>query len=343
MTTTHHWLHIDGAQGEGGGQVLRTALSLSILTRRPIRIERIRAGRAKPGLMRQHLVCVKAAAAIAAAEVEGDALGSTTLCFVPQALAGGSYHFAIGTAGSAMLVLQTVLPPLLRAGCASRVSIEGGTHNQLAPSADFIQRCFVPQLRRMGAALQLEVERVGLFPAGGGRILAHIEPGALQAISIESRGARLGMGAEALIAAVPEHVALRELTRVADRFKLRREQLQHRDLGRGTGPGNVLSVYADYESVSELATAHGARGVPAEMVADEACDALKAWMDSGAPVGEHLSDQLLLPMWLAGGGEFITGAVSGHLGTNAELINRFGGPQVHIEALAQGLHRVRVG
>ncbi|MBK8070154.1 MAG: RNA 3'-terminal phosphate cyclase [Rhodanobacteraceae bacterium] len=335
-------LTIDGSRGEGGGQILRTALSLSVLQQRPVRIERIRAGRAKPGLMRQHLMCVKAAAAISAADVRGDVLGSTALEFVPNALVGGAQHFAIGTAGSAMLVLQTVLPPLLRADAESRICIEGGTHNLLAPSADFIQRCFLPQLARMGARVSLAVEKVGLFPAGGGRVVAKIVPGALRPVEILERGARIGIGAEALIAAVPEHVALREITRVADRFKLRREALSHRDLGNRTGPGNVLSVHAEFEQVCELATAHGQRGVPAEAVADQACDALQAWLDSGAPVGEHLADQLLLPLWLAGSGGFVTGAVSGHLASNAELINRFEGPQVRIGGLGAGLHHVSV-
>lgn len=335
-------LHIDGSHGEGGGQILRTALSLSVLQKRPIRIERIRAGRAKPGLMRQHLMCVKAAAAISAADVRGDTLGSGTLEFVPHALVGGSQHFAIGTAGSAMLVLQTLLPPLLRADAPSRIAIEGGTHNLLAPSADFIARCFLPQLARMGARVRLDVEKVGLFPAGGGRIVAHIEPGPLAPLVLEERGARTGMGAHALVAAVPEHVALREITRVADRLKLRREQISHVDVGHRTGPGNVLSVWAEHEHVCELATSHGERGLPAETVADRACDALQAWIDSGAAVGEHLADQLLLPLWLAGSGSFITGAVSGHLATNAELINRFNGPRVAIEAIDGRLHRVSV-
>ena len=151
-------LTIDGSQGEGGGQILRTALSLAVLQQRPIRIERIRAGRAKPGLMRQHLVCVKAAAAISAADVRGAELGSTALDFVPNTLVGGAQHFAIGTAGSAMLVLQTLLPALLRADAPSRITIEGGTHNMLAPSACFLARCFQPQLARMGAQVSLEVD-----------------------------------------------------------------------------------------------------------------------------------------------------------------------------------------
>src|SRR5687768_6494239 len=169
-------IDIDGAQGEGGGQVLRTALSLAILLRRPLRITRIRAGRAKPGLMRQHLAAVKAAQAVSAADVHGAMLGSTELRFVPQALAHGSHHIDIGSAGSVGLVLQTILPPLLRADGDSRVAISGGTHNMLAPSTSFLQRCFLPQLAAMGADVTLEVERPGLFPSGGGRVVAHIRP-----------------------------------------------------------------------------------------------------------------------------------------------------------------------
>jgi RNA 3'-terminal phosphate cyclase (ATP) len=335
-------LTIDGSHGEGGGQILRSALSLAILQQRPIRIERIRAGRAKPGLMRQHLVCVKAAAAISAADVRGAELGSTLLEFTPNALVGGAQHFAIGTAGSAMLVLQTVLPPLLLADAPSRITIEGGTHNMLAPSATFIARCFLPLLRRMGAQVELEVERVGLFPAGGGRIVASVRPSTLTPIALDARGERREIGAEALVAGVPEHVALREITRIADRFRLRREHITHRDLGRSTGPGNVLSVWAEAEAVSELVTAYGERGVSAEAVADRAADALQAWLDSAAVVGEHLADQLLLPMLLAGGGSFVCGEVSGHLATNAELIRRFGAASIAITPGADGTHRVEV-
>jgi RNA 3'-terminal phosphate cyclase (ATP) len=335
-------LVIDGSHGEGGGQILRSALSLAILQRRPIRIERIRSGRAKPGLMRQHLTCVKAAAMISAADVVGDVPGSTTLEFRPNALVGGAQHFAIGTAGSAMLVLQTILPPLLRADAPSRITIEGGTHNMLAPSASFIARCFLPLLARMGADVSLEVERIGLFPAGGGRVVATIRPSTLQPITLEARGDRRGIGAEALVAAVPEHVALREITRVADRFKLRREQVRHVDLGSRTGPGNVLSVWAEFDRVCELVTTYGERGVSAETVADRAADALDSWLASDAVVGEHLADQLLLPMLLAGGGGFVCGEVSGHLRSNADLINTFGAARIAITALGRGCHRVHV-
>lgn len=320
-TTT---IDIDGSQGEGGGQILRTALTLSVLTGRPLRVRRIRAGRAKPGLMRQHLTCVKAAAQISAADVEGAQIGSTEITFNPHVIAAGSHHFSIGTAGSTMLVLQTVLPVLLAADAPSRLSLEGGTHNGMAPTADYIDQCFLPTLARMGARVRMTVERPGFFPTGGGRVVIDVEPAPLQAIALMERGEALGIRAQAVVAGIPLHVALRELTTVADRFKLRREHLSEQQLGGRMGPGNVLTVIARFSKTREVATALGERGKSAERVAGEACDALEQYLDSPAVVGEHLADQLLLPMLIAGGGEFIIDQPSSHLLSNAEVINRVG-------------------
>jgi RNA 3'-terminal phosphate cyclase (ATP) len=320
------FLDIDGSSGEGGGQILRTALSLSILTKTPVRISNIRAGRAKPGLMRQHLVCVEAAAAISAAIVDGAELGATTLRFTPQALVGGTQHFKIGSAGSAMLVLQTLLPALLCAEQTSRITIEGGTHNMLAPSSSYLQRCFLPQLEKMGAQLDLEITQLGLFPSGGGRAVLQVRPSQLQAIDILERGHALGVGAEAITAGVPFSVTQRELDAVQAHYKKKLVAADAIDAGRFTGPGNVMSVWAQFEHVSELITAHGARGVSAENVARSACRELDQYLaNSKAVVGEHLSDQLLLPMYLAGGGEFRCAAISGHLQSNIDTINAFPG------------------
>ncbi len=324
-------LQIDGSLGEGGGQVLRTALSLAILLQQPLCISNIRAGRAKPGLMRQHLAAVKAAQAISAADVAGATLGSTELQFVPQTLSAGSYHIDIGSAGSASLVLQTMLPPLLRANGPSRLAIIGGTHNMLAPSTCFLQRCFLPQLAKMGASVQLEVEREGLFPAGGGQIVVRIQPQPLTPITLTERGERLEFGAQALLAAVPLHVATRELAVLAEHYPQVQAMSTIRQLGGRTGPGNVLSFWATFAHVSELVTCYGERGVSAEKVASTACAMMASYLDCKAVVGEHLADQLLLPMWLAGGGEFITGSVTPHLQSNAELIAQITGARIELE------------
>jgi len=167
---------IDGSFGEGGGQILRTALSLSLATGIPFRIENIRAGRKNTGLLRQHLTAVRAAAEIGSAEVEGATLGSSALTFSPGAVRAGEYRFAVGTAGSGTLVFQTILPALLRAPAPSRVIIEGGTHNEFAPPFDFLATTLLPLIRRMGARVSLTLERYGFYPAGGGRFVAVIEP-----------------------------------------------------------------------------------------------------------------------------------------------------------------------
>src|SRR5688572_16449750 len=180
---------IDGSMGEGGGQVLRTSLALSLVTGKPFRIEKIRAGREKPGLLRQHLTAVNAAAAVGGAHVEGAALGSRELDFRPGPAKPGEYRFAVGTAGSATLVLQAVLPALLTARGASTLVLEGGTHNPFAPPFDFLDKAFLPLLRRMGARVEVALERPGFYPAGGGRFQVRVEPvERLERLDLPSRG-----------------------------------------------------------------------------------------------------------------------------------------------------------
>src|SRR5258706_8068507 len=184
-------IRIAGSFGEGGGQILRTSLSLSLATGKAFRIEKIRAGRERPGLLRQHLTAVLAAAEVGGAEVEGAALGSTSLSFSPGKVRGGEYRFSVGTAGSGTLVFQTVLPALMLAGEPSRIVIEGGTHNSAAPPFDFLARTFVPLLERMGPKVHLQFERYGFYPAGGGRFCAEVHPvKVLNGIEIGERGAK---------------------------------------------------------------------------------------------------------------------------------------------------------
>ncbi|EBS1095878.1 RNA 3'-terminal phosphate cyclase, partial [Salmonella enterica subsp. enterica serovar Heidelberg] len=203
---------LDGAQGEGGGQILRSALSLSMITGQPFEMSGIRAGRAKPGLLRQHLTAVRAATEICGAQVNGDELGSQQLCFTPGPIRGGEYRFAIGSAGSCMLVLQTVLPALWFADGSSRVEVHGGTHNQAAPSADFICRVWEPLLARMGISQRTTLIKHGFYPAGGGAAATVVEPAtSLRGLTLISRGETLRTTAEALLAAVPYHVGEREV------------------------------------------------------------------------------------------------------------------------------------
>ena len=224
-----HWnqkmIIIDGSQGEGGGQILRTSLALSLVTGQPFRLEQIRAGRQKPGLLRQHLTAVEAAKTVAVAEVIGAVLGSQTLEFRPGAVTPGNYRFAVGTAGSATLVLQTILPPLLTANGTSTLTLEGGTHNPFAPPFDFLAHCFVPLIRRMGPTIELELLRPGFFPAGGGKFHARIEPvKQLARFDLLERGTVRQRQARAIISKLPAQVADRELAVVREQLGWREDE-----------------------------------------------------------------------------------------------------------------------
>lgn len=341
-TRNEELLDLDGAQGEGGGQVLRTALTLAAITGTPFRIRNIRAGRARPGLLRQHLTAVEAAAAVSGAHVEGAVAGAATLCFRPGRLRGGDYRFAIGTAGSCTLVLQTVLPALWFADAPSTLVVSGGTHNQAAPPADFLIRAWQPLMARMGVRQQLAVQRHGFYPAGGGQVEARVEPCAgLHPLQLCERGERRGLRAEAVVAGVPGHVAQRELEQV--RLRMPAVHTRVRGLPAQEGPGNVLMIEVEHAAVTELFTGFGERGVRAEAVAERTARAALAYLQSGAAVGEHLADQLLLPLALAGGGAFTTSVVSSHLRTNAAVIARFLAVRIAIEDDGRGGGRVVVG
>lgn len=335
-------IELDGAQGEGGGQILRTALSLAMLQRRPLRLRNIRARRSKPGLMRQHLVCVQAAATVSGADVSGAEIGSTALEFRPADIRAGDFAFRIGSAGSTLLVLQTVLPALLAADGRSSLTLEGGTHNRMAPSADFVAAAFLPQLVRMGADVAMTVERHGFYPAGGGRIRVDIAPAPLSPLNLHERGAALGIEAIALVRSLPRHIAERELETSAKRLTLTRQRID--ELPSGPCPANALVLTAQFEQVSEVVVGLGEQGVSAENVARGACDELRAYLAHGAPVGEHLADQLLLPLVLAGG-SFVTGRPSTHLETNAAVIRAFDAAAIDIspdDSDPQRRYRVRV-
>ena len=316
-------LNIDGSQGEGGGQILRSAMALSIVTGKPFRIEKIRAGRKKPGLLRQHLTCVRAATRTCDGGAEGAELGSTTLTFFPSAARSGQYRFAIGSAGSALLVIQTVLPPLLLADGPSTVTVEGGTHNMMAPPFDFFDRCFLPLLRRMGADVTATLDRPGYYPAGGGSVTVQIAPAPLRPMKLPERGEIVRRRARADVAGLPGEIARRETDRVLRMLNWPEECREIRQLSEAFGPGNYLAVEIESVCVTEVFSGFGSRGTRAEAVAEAAIQEAKAYLASGAPVGPHLADQLLLPMAIAGGGSFTSMPLTTHATTNAEVIGKF--------------------
>lgn len=335
---------IDGSQGEGGGQILRTSLALSLVTGQPFRIEHIRARRQKPGLLRQHLTAVEAAGVVGCAEVTGAALSSQTLEFRPGRVTPGNYRFAVGTAGSATLVLQTILPALLTASGPSALTLEGGTHNPLAPSFDFLAECFMPLIRRMGPRGELELTRPGFFPAGGGQFHVRVQP-ARKFSPIESpeRGAIRSRHARVWLSRLPVHVAERELAVVREELKWRVEECSIRNVPHPVGPGNAVALAIEAEHVTAVFTGFGERRRPAEEVARSAVEAAKLWLQANVPVDEHLADQLLLPLALAGGGSFRTTKPSLHTVTNADIIRRLLSVSICLEQESSLAWRVTVG
>ncbi len=335
-------IELDGAAGEGGGQILRTALSLSMITGQPFRITNIRAGRARPGLLRQHLVAVQAAARICGADVGDVAVGAQTLVFVPGAISAGEYAFAIGSAGSSTLVLQTVLPALLLAGQPSRITVTGGTHNSMAPPSHFLERAYGRMLAAMGAEVAFELRRFGFYPAGGGELVATVQPCAgLRPLDLLERGARLHGYAESFVAGVPESVARRELECIGQGMGWGEAQLRCHRLPEEMGPGNVLLLTLEHEQVTEVFAGFGEKMVRAETVARQTLERARRYIASGAAVSECLADQLMLPMALAGAGSFTTDVLSSHARTNAQVIARFLPVRFELQALGDR-HLVRL-
>lgn len=317
-------IELDGSIGEGGGQILRSALTLSMITGRSFRITNIRAKRPKPGLMRQHLVAVQAAAQICGADIGDTAVGSQRLEFVPDKIKGGEYKLAIGTAGSCTLVLQTLLPALLYADQASVVQVCGGTHNPMAPPAQFLQRAYGRVLSDMGATVDIQLKRFGFYPAGGGEVVAKVEPCTqLKPLELTERGERISAYAESFVAGIPTHVAKRELECVGRSMGWEESQLLVRGLPQDQGPGNALLITLEQQHVTEMFCAFGEKAVTAEAVAKKAIQAVRDYVRSGAAVGEHLADQIMLPLALAGGGRFTLSRISKHAQTNAEVIAKF--------------------
>lgn len=333
---------IDGSTGEGGGQIFRSSLSLAMCRGEAIRVENIRAGRKKPGLLRQHLCCLRAAEEISAAEVKGGELGSTCVEFIPRTIKSGCFRFSVGSAGSSTLVFQTILPALLMAQSESRVMLEGGTHNGMAPSFDFINRAFLPQAEKMGCDVDVKINRYGFFPAGGGKWSAKISPwNERLPLKVNARGEEINCSATVTSARLPDKLIERELHTVKAKLGWRQQQLFHRRV-ESLGPGNILSLCADYAHVSEIIEVVGEKKLDADRTATKATKMFKHYSQSTAPVGEYLADQLLVPMVLGAGGSFVCTCLSLHSITNIELINDLLGERITVNSRADDWHEVTV-
>ena len=337
------FLHIDGSLGEGGGQILRTSLAMSLCLGIPFHITGVRAGRKRPGLQPQHLAAVRAAAEISSAELTGATRGSVELTFAPRAVRDGHYRFATGTAGSATLVLQTVLPALLTAGRPSHLELSGGTHNPLAPSFDFIQLAFLPLVNRLGPHVTAHLTRPGFYPAGGGLMQVDIEPARqLKPLCLPERGPVMEKTASALVSRLPLHIAQRELQVLGRDLGLAAADMQTRELTSAAGPGNVVSVVIRSRHITEVFAGFGMPGIRAETVASRLAGRVRRYLDAGVPVGEHLADQLLLPLALAGKGAFTTVMPTPHTETNIAVIQRFLDVGISSRAVGDSAWRIEV-
>lgn len=337
-------IKIDGSFGEGGGQILRSSLALSIITGKPVSIEKIRAGRKEPGLRPQHLTSVKAAAQISAGHVEGAEIGSRSLTFTPGQLTAGNYYFDVGTAGSTALILQTVLPPLMVADRPSTISIKGGTHNPMAPTIDFLRDTFLKVLEKIGPKVDLTLDSFGFYPKGGGKITARITPqSTLNRIELSQVLVIEKIRARAVVVNLPMHIGERELDTIAAVIPaLARESSAVDVSSNSIGQGNFVTIQVESEQLTETITGLGKRGVRAEDVATFAAEEARQYMRSGAPVFHYLADQLILPMSLAGGGAFLTSAPSLHTTTNIEIVRKFLPVDIKLSELPGGLARIEI-
>lgn len=336
-------LLIDGSYGEGGGQIVRTALSLSAITGRPMRIEKIRAARAKPGLAAQHLTSIYAAAAICAAKISGGTLGSSSICFHPTCRpVAGTYRFDVakaregGSAGAAALVLQTVVIPAVFAGGASRFRILGGTHNDWSPTFDYVSEVWIPFLHRIGIRMQARIEAFGFFPVGGGEIDVQVDGAGLkmtEPLHLIDRGPLVSIAGRAIAANLPAHIP----QRMADQARALLEHAAPRidietSCVRAACPGAAFFLAANYQNVRAGFSSVGRRGKTSEAVAEEAANALLFHNTSGAALDRHLADQVLVPLALTGRqSDFTCEAATSHLRTNAWVIEQFGLARVIFE------------
>ena len=338
-------IYIDGSQGEGGGQILRTALTLSLLTGRPLHMWKIRSGRRVPGLAAQHLKALEAAVMIGGASCAGASKGSQAIEFIPQGIFPGNYQLDIGTAGSVSLVLQTLLVPLSFAPATSLLVGRGGTHVPWSPCFHYLERHWLPWIRQMGCRIDLTLEQAGYYPKGGGQVRALVQPlRRLSGLDLSQRGNLEKLTCLSLSTGLPSDVARRQVEQTQRRLARFKGVLEV-EIGRlpGLGQGCLLFLLAEFEGARCCYYALGQRGKPAEAVADEAVDALERFLASKAAIDEHLADQLLVPLALAEGkSEFTTVKVTSHLLTNIQTVKAFLPVEINVDGTLGEVGRVRI-
>jgi RNA 3'-terminal phosphate cyclase (ATP) len=322
------FIELDGSYGEGGGQILRTALAFSAILRRPFTIHHIRLRRKNPGLQAQHLEAVEALSRMTEAQTEGVKFGSQKITFIPQEILPGDYQFEVRTAGSVTLLLQALFLPLCLGNGKSRLTLVGGTHVPWSPSFHFLSEVFLPTLQRMGVSANAVIEKWGFYPKGGGRIQLEIHPAhELKPICLLERGLLKKIRGISASSNLPRHVAERQkeqaLRRIRMEMRIDAEIALLQEVP-SKGPGSFLFLLAEYEKVLAGFSSLGARGKPAERVADEAVDSLKDYTDSDGCIDPQLADQIIPFMAISkGNSSFSTTQMTEHLLTNLWVVAHF--------------------
>lgn len=328
-------IHVNGSHGEGGGQILRSSLAISAATGIPFTIDNIRANRPKPGLMRQHLACVHAAAKMSLARVEGDQVGSTRVVFVPKRPTATNTQpirvdQAIGTAGSVVMVLQATLPAALASNAPSEFVIEGGTHNEFAPTWTFFEHSLAPVLATLGATIECVMDRPGFMPAGGGRVRVRVTPSSHRhPLRLIDRGNRVSQDVKVMHAHLPRAIAKAQLTQFSTVTGWTiNEVASIVEHSTATCPGNALVAMMKHDNVTAVFQSIGRQGKSSHTVVQEVVDDLRDYMSShSAAVCKHLADQLIVPIALLEGGSFTTGPLTTHTQTNLDTLALFFGPE----------------
>jgi RNA 3'-terminal phosphate cyclase (ATP) len=350
-------ISIDGAEGEGGGQIVRSALTLAMVTGRAFEIYNIRGNRARPGLLKQHLTAVKASREICGGGVSGAKLGSSEFIFAPGPIECRDFQFDVGSAGSTSLVAQTLIPALMSAKAPSSIQVTGGTHNRAAPPYHFLEYVYLPLLNRMGGQISARLDRWGFYPRGDGHLQIDIQPAAqLTGLQLKDWDTPIVGEVIAVVSGLSQSIAERECEFIRRKSGWPRRQCQIWNVQNSAGPGNVVMIRfsrhgsskpGSREQVScELFTAFGRKGVPAEKVAEEAWQQAQQFLRERVPVGEHLCDQLLLPLslaaWQGEPSEFVTGTISQHSLTQIELIPRFLGIEIRLTPIDLTRNQIQI-
>ncbi|MFA4828622.1 MAG: RNA 3'-terminal phosphate cyclase [Thermodesulfovibrionales bacterium] len=323
-------IEIDGSFGEGGGQILRTALSLSSLFLKPFRIFNIRKGRKNPGLMPQHLTCVRAMQLISDAEVAGDKIGSSVLVFKPKSVKAGEFFFDIGTAGSTSLVLQTIVPSLIFSSEKTSVILKGGTHVPFSPSFDYIAEVFAPVLGKMGIRIELKIESYGFYPKGGGKIRVDIFPAKdIKPLRVTERGAILMIKGYSGTGNLPLSIAERQKSAAIKKIQTEIKDLMQPvdiEILNVSSPGQGTFIYLHSETEKAIAgfTSLGKRGKKAETVGEEAAEEFSKYYFTNVAFDRHLPDQIVLYLSMSKEESiFTTSCITQHLMTNLWVIGLF--------------------